>query len=102
MSTPIELDIATQLAAKAFQPYGCVTRCNDADSSFGFSVKNSQGTEVLNIPHIPRTQYADPMRLMGVIEQARLDLEHKGCHLDPWSMPYILDPSGIPETPPNY
>jgi len=102
MSTPIELDIAIKLAAGAFQPYGCVTRANAADDSFGFSVLNSEGAEVLSIPHIPRTQYADPLRLAGVIEQARLDLSHKGCHLDPWSMPFILDPSAIPETTPNY
>ncbi|PAU64095.1 hypothetical protein BZL41_10785 [Pseudomonas sp. PIC25] len=101
-TTPLDIDAAMKLASEAFQPYGCVTSANPEDDSFGFTVMSSAGAEVLAVPHVPRTQYANPLRLCGVIEQARLDLLHKGCHLDPWTMPYITDPSAIPETPPNY
>lgn len=102
MSDQLNIDTAMKLASDAFQPYGCVTSANPDDDSFGLSVMSSDGTQVLAIPHVPRTQYAQPVRLCGVLEQARLDLIHKGCNLDPWTMPYITDSSAIPETPPNY
>lgn len=101
-TTLLTQDNAMRLAADAFQPYGCVTSPNAEDDSFGLTILSVSGNEVLSVPHIPRTQYADPVRLAGVLEQTRLDLTHKGCNLDPWSMPYITDPSSIPETPPNY
>lgn len=102
MSDQLDIDTAMKLANDAFQPYGCVTSANPDDDSFGLSVMNAEGQQVLAIPHVPHTQYAQPMRLCGVLEQARLDLTHKGCHLDPWSMPFITDPSAIPEITPNY
>lgn len=102
MSDQLDIDTAMKLASEAFQPYGCVTSANPGDDSFGFTVMNDDGGTVLNIPHIAQTQYANPLRLCGVIEQARLDLTHKGCNLQPWAMPYITDPSALPETPPIY
>ncbi|MDH0339364.1 hypothetical protein [Metapseudomonas otitidis] len=60
------------------------------------------GGKVLEISHVRSTQYADPVRLAGVLEQVRLDLTHQGRNLDPWAMPYIPDPEVLPETPPNY
>ena len=102
MFTPLSLDLATKLTADAFQPYGCITSANPNDDSFSFSIRKEDGSEVLSVPHVPRTQYADPVRLAGVLGQTRLDLEHKGCHLEPWSMPYITDPDAIPEITPNY
>lgn len=102
MSDQLDIDTAMKLASDAFLPYGCVTGANPGDDSFGLSVMNAEGQEVLAIPHVPRTQYAQPVRLCGVLEQARLDLSHKGCNLDPWTMPFITDPSAIPETTPNY
>ncbi len=101
-TTLLTLDNAMRLASDAFQPYGCVTGANAEDDSFSLTIMSLSGNEVLNVPHIPRTQYADPVRLAGVLEQMRLDLIHKGCNLEPWSMPYITDPSAIPESPPNY
>lgn len=102
MTDQLDIDTAMKLASEAFQPYGCVTSANPEDDSFGLSVMNAEGQEVLAIPHVPRTQYGQPLRLSGVLEQARLDLTHKGCHLDPWTMPFITDASAIPETTPNY
>jgi hypothetical protein len=101
MSTSLDIDIAMHLASEAFSPYRCNAHQN-GDDSFTLSVRNSDGGEVLNIPKVPRTQYSQPLRLVGVIEQARLDLTHKGCQLEPWAMPFIPDPSGLPETPPIY
>ena len=102
MSDELDIDTAMKLASEAFQPYGCVTSANPGDDSFGLSVMNAEGREVLAIPHVPRTQYGQPLRLSGVLEQARLDLTHKGCNLDSWTMPFITDASAIPEITPNY
>lgn len=102
MTERIDMDTAMKLASDAFQPYGCITGANPEDDSFALTVMNSDGTTLLSISHVHQTQYANPLRLNGVIEQARLDLAHKGCHLQPWSMPWIIDPSNLPETPPNY
>lgn len=51
---------------------------------------------------VPNSDYTDPQRLGGMLEQARLEAEDKGCRLEPWTMPNITDGTGIPETPPNY
>lgn len=102
MSEQLDMDTAMTLASDAFQPYGCVTAANPEDDSFNLTVMGSDGTTLLNIAHVHSTQYVNPVRLSGVIEQARMDLSRKGCHLDPWSMPWIIDASTLPETPPNY
>jgi hypothetical protein len=102
MATPIDIDNAMKLVSDAFVPCGCVAGANPEDDSFGFTVMAANGQALLNIARVERTQYADPIRLAGVIQQARMDLEHKGCVLQPWEMPFIIDPTGIPETPPNY
>lgn len=100
MTTPITRDTAMRLATQAFLPYGCQTRAHDEDDSF--TVTDLHGGKVLEISHVRSTQYADPVRLAGVLEQVRLDLTHQGRNLDPWAMPYIPDPEVLPETPPNY
>ncbi|MGC8116970.1 hypothetical protein ACP3VQ_18285 [Metapseudomonas otitidis] len=102
MTTPITRDIAMRLATQAFLPYGCQARAHDEDDSFSFTVTDLHGGKVLEISHVRSTQYADPVRLAGVLEQVRLDLTHQGRNLDPWAMPYIPDPEVLPETPPNY
>ncbi|TLX52949.1 hypothetical protein DN826_20975 [Stutzerimonas nosocomialis] len=102
MSNPsMTLDDAMKLASEAFLPLGCVTNANPEDDSFGFTVMNSSGEPVLQVANVPSSQYADPISLGGVLQQARLDVEHKGCHLEPWTMP-MEDATGIPVTPPNY
>ncbi|GGJ90281.1 hypothetical protein [Pseudomonas matsuisoli] len=102
MTTPIDIDHAMNVASQAFLPYGCVTSANPEDDSFGFSVVDSGGEPVLDVPRVGRLQYEDPTRLSGVLTQARQDLEKKGFELQEWTMPFIVDPQGIPETPPNY
>src|SRR5690606_7446089 len=93
---------AMRLAVDAFQPYLCTTcRATDQDA-FGFTVSSVSGATLLTVPVISHFQYAHPLRLAGVLEQARLDLTNRGCALEPWSMPYIPDPECLPETPPNY
>ncbi|WP_313513361.1 hypothetical protein [Pseudomonas sp.] len=101
-TTPVEIDNAMKLATEAFLPLGCVTSANTDDDSFGFTVMSEGGSELLGVPHVPRTQYSDPIRLAGVFMQARQDLKKKGVELDDWEMPFITDDSAIPETPPNY
>ncbi len=98
----LNLDEAMQLVSEAFLPCGCVTSANPDDDSFGFTVMSGSGTEVLRVPSVSHEEYSSPQRLGGVIEQARLDVEDKDEHLDPWTMPSITDGTGIPETPPNY
>ncbi|WP_462378946.1 hypothetical protein [Pseudomonas sp. Marseille-QA0892] len=102
MTTPTDIDHAMNVTSQAFQPYGCVTSANAEEDSFGFSVLDTQGEPILDIARVTRTQYEDPTRLADVIQQARQDLEKKGCELQEWSMPFIIDPQGIPETTPNY
>jgi hypothetical protein len=101
-TTPVEIDNAIKLATEAFLPLGCVASANPEDDSFGFSVMSEGGSELLGVPHVPRSQYADPIRLAGVFIQARQDLKKKGIELDAWQMPFITDASVLPETPPNY
>lgn len=91
-----------RLASQAFQPYSCITNVNASDDSFGFRVLDIACAQVLSVPHIPSTQYTNPLRLAGEIEQVRLDLQYQGRHLEDWTMPFIPDPSGLPEMPPNY
>jgi hypothetical protein len=102
MTTPIDIDHAMNVASQAFQPYGCVTSINPGEDSFGFSVVDSKGEPIVHIASVSRLQYEDPVRLDGVIRQARQDIESKGGELQEWSMPFIIDEQGIPETPPNY
>lgn len=99
---PLTLDDAMQLVSEAFLPCGCVASANPDDDSFSFTVMSGSGTEVLLVPSVSRDDYSNPHRLGSVIEQARLDVEDKDLRLEPWTMPAILDGSGIPETPPNY
>ncbi|WP_313304755.1 hypothetical protein [Stutzerimonas balearica] len=63
---------------------------------------NGDGAEVLRVAQIEREAYADPLRLAETIERTRQELRLKGCQLEDWSMPFITDASGIPETTPNY
>lgn len=100
--TPISLDTAMRLASEAFQPYVCTTETVSGQDAFGFTVCSITGARLLSVPVVSHFQYAHPLRLAGVLEQARLDLTSKGCHLEAWSMPFIPDPESLPETPPNY
>lgn len=103
MTTPsLTLDQAMTLTSEAFLPCGCVTSANPEEDSYGFTVMNSDGAEMMRVAAVPNSQYSDPQRLGEMLEQARLDVEDKGCRLEPWTMPFITDGSGIPETPPNY
>ncbi|BCD87225.1 hypothetical protein PSm6_36320 [Pseudomonas solani] len=102
MTTPISLDTAMRLATEAFLPYGCKALAHEEDDSFSLTVTDLHGEKVLDIGHIRSTQYANPVRLAGVLEQARMDLAHQGRNLDPWAMPFIPDPDVLPETPPIY
>jgi len=101
-TTALTLDNAMKIAAEAFLPYGCVTGANPDGDSFGFTVMNGDGAEVLRVAQIEREAYADPLRLAETIERTRQELRLKGCQLEDWSMPFITDASGIPETTPNY
>lgn len=99
--TSLSLDNAMHLASEAFLPYGCITSANPEDDSFSLTVMNSAGQEVLRVTDINRGRYADPDRLARELEQARHELEHQGCSLDPWTMPMLRDDSAIPAAP-NY
>ncbi|MBA1272231.1 hypothetical protein [Stutzerimonas azotifigens] len=102
MSNPsISLDDAMKLASEAFLPLGCVTSANPEDDSFGFTVMSGSGEPVLQVTNVPSSQYADPISMGNVLQQARLDVEQKGCRLEPWTMP-MEDSTGIPVTTPNY
>src|SRR5690606_24045206 len=100
--TPLSLDTAMRRTAEAFPPYLCTTERAAGQDAFGFTVRSITGAQLLNVPQVSHFQYAHPLRLAGVLEQARLDLTHKGCHLEDWHMPFIPDPDSLPETPPNY
>jgi hypothetical protein len=102
MSDHLELDTVIRLAREAFLPYTCISQINPGDDNVRLNVVGSDGNEVLSIPNLSPAQYSDPLRLSGVLQQARLDLTHKGCNLQPWEMPYITDARYIPETPPIY
>lgn len=102
MTTAISRNTAMRLASEAFVPYGCKAQAHDADDSFSLSVHDLHGQQVLSIEHIQSTQYANPVRLAGVIEQARTDLQRQGRNLNPWAMPFIPDPEVLPEAPPVY
>jgi len=98
----LTLDDAMQLVSEAFLPCGCVTSANPDDDSFGFTVMDGSGGEVLRVPAVSREEYSHAQRLGSVIEHARLDVEDKAQRLEPWTMPVLADDTGIPETPPNY
>ncbi len=102
MTTPITRNTAMRLASEAFVPCGCKVRSHEADDSFSLTVHDLQGQVVLSIENIQSTQYANPLRLAGVIGQARADLQRQGRNLDPWAMPFIPDPEVLPEAPPVY
>ncbi|WP_313224976.1 hypothetical protein [Stutzerimonas nitrititolerans] len=98
----LTLDQAMKLTTEAFLPCGCVTSANAEEDSYGFTVMSGDGAEVMRVVAVPNSQYSNPQQLGEMLEQARLDVEDKGCRLEPWTMPVIADGSGIPETPPNY
>ncbi|WP_120993334.1 hypothetical protein HKW98_05640 [Stutzerimonas urumqiensis] len=100
-TTPLNLDTATKYVSQAFVPYGCVASANPDEDSFGFTVIDSEGGELLNVPSVERADYADGERLSKVISQARESLEDKGCRLEPWT-PGLADDTGVPEITPNY
>ncbi|MCF7203105.1 hypothetical protein [Pseudomonas oligotrophica] len=101
-TTALTLDNAMKIASEAFLPYGCVTGANPDDDSFGLTVMNGDGEELLRVPRIDRQHYADPLRMAETLEQHRRELHRKGCALDDWSMPFITDDSAIPAITPNY
>lgn len=101
-SHSLTLDQAMKLTTEAFLPCGCVTSANAEEDSFGFTVMNGEGNEVMRVGAVPNSDYTDAQRLGSMLEQSRLDVEDKGCRLEPWTMPDITDGTGIPETPPNY
>ncbi|MDH4556852.1 hypothetical protein E8F11_17045 [Pseudomonas sp. BN417] len=102
MTTTLSRNTAMRLASEAFVPYGCKAQAHEEDDSFSISIHDLHGQQVHGIEHILGTQYASPVRLAGVIEQARTDLQRQGRNLDPWTMPYIPDPEVLPEAPPVY
>lgn len=87
----ISLDQAMHLASEAFLPHGCITSANPEDDSFGFTVMNGSGDELLCVSAIARASYSDPRRLALTLEQARAALAGKGCPLDPWHLPDLDD-----------
>lgn len=98
----LPLDEAMQLVSEAFLPCGCVTSANADENSFGFTVMDGSGNEVLRVASISQEEYSHAQQLGSVIEQARLEVEDRDHRLEPWTMPAISDDTGIPETPPNY
>lgn len=102
MRSEIPLDTAMQLTSQAFLPYGCNARAAHDGQHFGFDVTDLRGHTVLSVASVSALQFSDPLRLAGVLEQARLDLAHQGRNLDPWSMPCITDPDVLPQTPPRH
>lgn len=92
MATPsFTLDEAMSIASQAFLPYRCVTLPHAEDASFAMRIHDDADREILSVPHVARSQYSDPVRLAGMLEQARLDLSKDGYSLLPWSMPFQPD-----------
>jgi len=97
-STHISLDEAISISELAFLPFRGEAIVHSEDASFALNVRDEIGVEVLSLPHIARTQYADPIHLAGLLEQARLDLSKDGFSLLPWSMPFQAEVTP-PESP---
>lgn len=102
MSDYLDIDTAMKVANSAFVPLGCLTAANPDGASFSLTVLDAQAAPILSVEHVHLNQFSNPVRLGGVIEQVRQDLARKGYELSPWTMPWIIDPSSLPETPPNY
>ncbi|WP_413043733.1 hypothetical protein [Pseudomonas sp. YJ42] len=83
----LALDEAIRISEMAFLPCHATTQVNNEDASFSLRVINVAGDEIMSIPHIARSQYADPMHLAGLLENARLQLSKDGVPLSAWSMP---------------
>ncbi|AHL75755.1 hypothetical protein CH92_11860 [Stutzerimonas stutzeri] len=83
----IALDEAMRISEMAFLPCHATTKANNDDASFSLRVTNAASDELLSIPHIARSQYADPVHLAGLLEEARLQLSKDGVPLSAWSMP---------------
>ena len=76
MATPsFTLDEAMSIASQAFLPYRCVTLPHAGDASFAMHIHDDTDREILSVPHVARSQYCDPVRRAGRLEQARRDLE---------------------------
>ncbi|WP_252273025.1 DUF1652 domain-containing protein [Pseudomonas subflava] len=87
MST-LSLEEARRIVEQAFLPHACATLADHDDASFSFRVADDSEVELLSQAHVARSQYADPTRLAGLIELARLELSKDGYELTPWSMPW--------------
>ncbi|WP_028240977.1 hypothetical protein [Stutzerimonas azotifigens] len=85
---PLSLEEATGISEMAFLPLRAETVVDLDDVSFSLKVVDDLGNALLSIAHIARSQYADPVHLAGMLEQARLELSKDGHLLAPWSMPY--------------
>ncbi|QGZ31527.1 hypothetical protein [Stutzerimonas stutzeri] len=83
----LSLDEAMRISAMAFLPCHAVTRADNEDASYSLRVIDAAGDEILSIAHIARSQYADPVHLAGLLENARVQLSKDGVALSAWSMP---------------
>jgi hypothetical protein len=81
------LDEAMRISEMAFLPCRATAKADHGDASFSLRVINAAGDEILSISHIARSQYADPVHLAGLLENARLQLSKDGVSLSAWSMP---------------
>jgi hypothetical protein len=92
--THLTLDQARQLVCQAFLPLRCATEADREDASFSLKVSDEAERTLYAIAHLARSQYSEPIRLAGLIEQARLELSKDGHALYPWSMPFQVDLGG--------
>jgi hypothetical protein len=92
MSTPhLTLDEARQIICQAFLPLHCATEADREDASFSLKISDDNERILYSSAHLARSQYSEPIRLAGLIEQARLELSKDGHALYPWSMPFQVD-----------
>jgi hypothetical protein len=84
---PFSCEEARAIVELAFLPLRCETPADTDDASFAIRVYGPDDRPVLSVAHVARSQYESPLRLAGVIEQARLELSKDGFALEPWSMP---------------
>ena len=83
----LDLDEAMRISEMAFLPCHATAKADRGDASFSLRVINAAGNDILSISHIARSQYADPVHLAGLLENARLQLSKDGVSLSAWSMP---------------
>ncbi|WP_314408116.1 DUF1652 domain-containing protein [Pseudomonas kuykendallii] len=90
-TTHLTLDEARRIIDQAFLPLHCTTVAGREDASFSLKVSDKSGRALCSIAHLARSQYSEPIRFAGLIEQARLELSKDGHALYPWSMPFQVD-----------